>query len=127
MNTAPQIHSYDGLKNELIQFQSNDVLVHIHAKTNLWEPISLPENTLEIRVPFDDKWEKLYKRVNDFYKSTGIQTACYVSKTITWKYKDQLIESPLVLTPVEVQRDKNTQQLFFHIATKQTFLNPFIE
>lgn len=127
MNTAPQIHSYDELKNELIQFQSNDVLVHIHAKTNLWEAVSIPENTLEISVPFEGKWEKLYKRINYFYKSTGIQTACYVSKTITWKYKDQLIESPLVLTPVEVQRDKNTQQLFFHIATKQTFLNPFIE
>ncbi len=127
MNTEPKIHSFEELKNELIHFQSNDVLVHIHAKSQLWEEISRPEDAIEIIVPFEGKWEKLYKRFNDFYKSTGIQTACYVSKTITWKYKDQFVESPLVLIPLEVQRDKNKQQLTFHLDTEQTFLNPFVE
>ncbi len=127
MNTEPKIHSFEELKNELIHFQGNDVLVHIHAKSQLWEEILLPEDAIEITVPFDGKWEKLYKRFNDFYKSTGIQTACYVSKTITWKYKDQIIESPFVLTPLEVKRDKNRQQLTFHLDSENTFLNPFVE
>src|SRR5690606_5593736 len=103
----------EDLKNELISFQSNDVLVHIHAKPHLWETISAPENTGEYVVLAEGKWEKLYKRFQEIYKESGIQTACFVSKTIVWNYRNECIESPLVLIPLEVKLNKNSQQITF--------------
>lgn len=127
MNEEQKIVAFEDLKNELISFQSNDVLVNIHAKPHLWEAVSAPENIGEYTVPAEVKWEKLYKRFQEIYKESGIQTACFVSKTIVWKYKNERIESPLVLIPLEVQLNKNLQQIVFKPDLEQTFLNPFIQ
>lgn len=127
MINEQHISALEDLKNELISFQSNDVLVHVHAKPHLWETISSPENTGEYTVPAEGKWEKLYKRFQEIYKESGIQTACFVSKTIIWNYKNERIESPLMLIPLEVKLNKNIQQITFEPDPDQAFLNPFIQ
>lgn len=127
METPQHTSSLVALKNELIQFQSNDVLVNIHAKPHHWENVTTEEHLQQISVPMEDKWVKLYQRFQSIYKETGIQTACFVAQTITWIYNEKEIESPLLLIPLHVQRDKNTKQLIFTLNEEQLFVNPFIE
>lgn len=117
----------ESLKNELIQFQSNDPLVNILAKPHLWEEIDIDNLEKPAIVPFNGNWIKHYKRFSEVYKETGIQTACFVSKTISWKYKEDLIETPLFLIPLAVSRLKNTDELQFGFLAEEIFVNPFVE
>lgn len=126
MQATSNITSLTSLKNELIQFHSNDPLVNISAKPHLWQDIFVEDTDNSFLVSFQGVWEKLYKRFFDIYKETGIQTACYVAQTITWQYKEQTVESPLVLIPLEVNRLKNTNELQFDFLNDEIFINPFV-
>jgi hypothetical protein len=126
MKEDTQIHTLANLKEDLIHFQSTDLLVDIEAKNHLWKSIELVENQSFISVNFELDWERLFRRFDAIYKETGIQTACLVLHTMTWTYNDKTIESPLILVPLEVRRNRNLNQLEFSFDTENAFVNPFL-
>lgn len=111
----------------LIDFQKNDVLVQIKEDNKWAKMLDSPIVGATYRLPLNDFWKKFHKRISDLYKETGSQTACLVTKTILWEYKNEWIESPFALIPLELHIDKNSNEIIFQLEEEDAFINPFIE
>lgn len=119
-------YTFEQLKRELVSFKKNDPLVHLGSSLSYWKSVAVENDQTIIRVSKNPEWNKIYKRCVDFYKETGTQTACFVSHVIKWKFKEDWIESPLVLHPISSSIDKLKDEFVFE-KLDSAFINPFIE
>lgn len=111
----------------LVHFQKKERLVCIQENDRWVKEISADLSRESVAFPFHDDWKAFYKRISDFYKETGADTACLVTHTIGWKYQNEWIKSPLYLIPLHTKWDRNSNQIIFSFDREATFLNPFIE
>lgn len=128
MPNKSNILFFNDLKTSLIDFQKNDLLVHLpdHAKWCFSIEKELISDENNIIVPLSEEWIKFHKRITDLFKETGSQTACITTQIIQWEYKNELIKSPFTLIPVSLEIDKNAQKINLYLATDDAFINPFI-
>ncbi|MCH2223636.1 MAG: DUF4011 domain-containing protein [Crocinitomicaceae bacterium] len=116
------------LKNKLQElliesssFNVNDVLVHVEQKnTRLYFPKKNLVFTKE-NIP-----KKILQQAERSIKESGINTLCLAKGTLSIKHSKRTINSPLVLYPLTIKRDKVVGTTELLIDSDNGFINPFL-
>lgn len=109
------------LLSESIQFNTNDVLVHIHTDNKV-----LIFNESQLVFPQEFIQKKILSDAVKNNKESGINSLCEVRGTISHIINGKKVESPIIICPLEFSVNKVKKEVTFTRNEDDEFLNPFL-
>ena len=115
-------HRIIQLLQDVSQFNTNDVLVNIeHSSLLPILDLSKFDQTQDY-LPF----KSIVSNAKKTEKEQGIFPLCLSQGVIEWEYKQSIISTPLLLSPVEIELKKVYNTIRFSLDEELSFINPFL-
>lgn len=115
-------HRIIQLLQDVSQFNTNDVLVNIeHSSLLPILDLSAFDQTQDY-LPF----KSIVSNAKKTEKEQGIFPLCLSRGVIEWEYKQSIISTPLLLSPVEIELKKVDNTIRFSVDEEISFINPFL-
>lgn len=109
------------LLSESIQFNTNDVLVNIDMENKLLVfnegKLVFATDTFPRRILLDSRKNK---------KESGINSLCETVGIVTQKINGKDVQTPILITPLEVSINKIKGEVTFTRNEEEQFINPFL-
>lgn len=111
---------------DLTEIPSSDPLVDLSANSGK-QAIELSADYQNgLSFPLDSQWNALLKFAADNKREADVQSLCLALDTLEWEYKGKIVQSPLVLVPLDWKINKATKQVALSFDANQAILNPFV-
>lgn len=109
------------LRIESTQFNANDVLVNVDlTQTNLF---SFEESGV---VSLADFPKRILSETNKLMKESGVNALCCAKEVIELRLGEKVVQTPVILFPVEFKINKQKQIISFSKIEEEQFINPFL-
>jgi DNA polymerase IIIc chi subunit len=107
-----------GYKDELTHFQSDDILVHLHA-----DKILEGNEWMELHQP---KAQRILREAQRIYRELGVQAFCQSKGVMRWGNHGKLLETPIYLSdvPLEFKKSSILPKAEFE---EDFYLNPYFD
>lgn len=110
------------LLEESTQFNANDVLVNIDRNA----VFSLDSNwNSQQELPFSSI-KTILRKATENERESGVNPFCLAQGILEWEIKNEVVATPLILTPCQSVLNKIDQTVKLEIDPELSFVNPFL-
>jgi len=115
-------NSISELLKESSQFNTNDVLVNVDIDNTklVFSPESLSFNITDFP-------KAIIREADRTRKESGVNSLCIANGTVKLKISEKNVVAPIVLTPVNLNKNKIKGTITLETIDDSTFVNPFLK
>jgi hypothetical protein len=110
------------LLEESTQFNANDVLVNIDRNA----VVAIDDSGLKGNdLPYST-FKTILKKAHENERESGVNPLCLAQGILEWEIKNEVVSTPIILTPCIAVLNKIDQTVRFEIDQELAFINPFL-
>jgi hypothetical protein len=110
------------LLKESRHFNSNDVLVHVDSQNKKL----FKDMNVQLNYSFGEFPSNIIKETQQTLKETGVNALCFTYGCLQIELSNKMVQSPFLLVPVEVKKDRIKKRWLFEMDYDSSFINPFV-
>lgn len=115
-------HSITELLIESSQFNTNDVLVNVDL-----DNAKLIFSPTHLNFKAADFPKAILREAEKTWKETGVNSLCLVTGTVSLKIGKKEVTTPILLTPIQLTKNKIKDTITLDLIEDGVFVNPFLK